>query len=350
MIRALKQFIQKNSWIFTLFRYVPYRFRLGPDYLKHKMLVNNYYQMSDKEKECFHFNKLKTILDWAYKHNEFYKFFYSLNNFHPSDFKKLDDFVKVPIVTKNDLKQFALEKRSQTSNYPFKVNTGGTSGEPLEFYLDNNAFSREWAYMHTIWSKFGYSYLDRKMTFRGKDNNGIPLKYNVIHNEYIVDAYVSYAYIVKSIYLLVKRKNIKYLHGYPSSIYAFCKYLKEQGIDSSVLFNDQLKGVLFGSEYPAPMYRELIEDVLGVPTISWYGHSEMAILAYEKKEHFTYYPFQTYGFTETIKNGEEESRLIGTSYYNFNSPFIRYDTGDLVTSEEYDKGILKSFKVASGRI
>jgi len=350
MLLKLKDIIQNNSWLFSLFRYIPYSFRLGMTYNTHKKLAENYCEMSDEEKENLHFKKLKKLLDWAYKNNDFYRCFYSLNNFHPSSFKEMADFVKVPIVTKNDLKEFELKNRSQTNNSPFKVNTGGTSGEPLEFYLDKSAFSREWAYMHTIWSKLGYSYLDSKLTFRGKNNNGIPLKYNVIHNEYIVDAYVSYEEVVKAIALLVKRKKIKYLHGYPSSIYAFCKYLKEHNIDSSELFKDQLKGVFFGSEYPAPMYRKLIEEVLGVATISWYGHSEMAILAYEKKECFTYCPFQTYGFTETISNENGESRLIGTSYYNFNSPFIRYDTGDLVTDEVFDNKILKSFKISSGRI
>lgn len=350
MINKLKHFIQEYSWIFSPFRFVPYNVRLGAQYNMHNELITRYDEMTKEEKELFHYKKLKEIIDFAYSKNKFYKSFYDLMGYHPSEFKKLSDFSNVPIVTKSDLKKFHLEERSQSNNSSFKVNTGGTSGEPLEFYLDKNAFSREWAYMHKIWSTLGYSYLDAKLTFRGKNNNGKPLRYNVIHNEYIVDAYVSFELIAKAVDTLTKKTKIKYLHGYPSAIYAFCKFLKENDIDAKKLFDNKLQGVFFGSEYPAPKYRKLIEDVLKVPTLSWYGHSEMAILAYEKSEAFEYYPFQTYGYTESIKSSSGDSKLVGTSYYNYNSPFIRYDTGDRICDEQYESGVLRLFKIASGRV
>lgn len=350
MINFFKKFIQENSWFFSLFRFIPYSFRLGPSYKEHNQLISKYDEIAEDEKELFHYQKLKQIIDFAYSKNEFYKSFYDSKGYHPSEFKKLSDFANVPIVTKSDLKKFKLENRSQSNNSPFKVNTGGTSGEPLEFYLDKKVFAREWAYMHKIWSNLGYSYLDTKLTFRGKNNNGKPLRYNVIHNEYIVDAYVSFELIVKAVETLTNKRKIKYLHGYPSSIYAFCKFLQENNIDAQKLFDNNLQGVFFGSEYPAPKYRELIEDILKIPTISWYGHSEMAILAYEKNEAFKYHPFQTYGYTESIQSTSGESKLVGTNYYNYNSPFIRYDTGDRIIDEQYESGILQSFKIASGRV
>jgi phenylacetate-CoA ligase len=203
--------------------------------------------------------------------------------------------------------------------------------------------------MHNIWSRLGYSYLDLKLTFRGKNNNGIPLSYNVVHNEYVVDAYVPISDVVKAISAVTK--NFSYIHGYPSAIYSFCKYLKENNVDASYLFKGKLKGVFLGSEYPAPHYRELIEDVLNVSTLSWYGHSEMAVLAYEKSEHFKYSPLQTYGFVESFPTDEKANRrLLGTSYYNTNSPFIRYDTGDLVNNETFENDILTSFEISSGRV
>ncbi|WP_367971426.1 hypothetical protein RJD38_07415 [Vibrio scophthalmi] len=323
---------------------------MGKTYQEHAELASKYEFFSDKEKETFHFERLKTILNFAYSNNTFYKQFYDSKGYNPASFTRLSDFYDVPIVTKADLKAFDLDARSSSSGSPFKVNTGGTSGEPLAFFLDKNSFSREWAYMHKIWSKLGYSYLDAKLTFRGKNNNGTPLQYNVIHNEYVVDAYVSIDLLVDSIELLTAKKDIKYLHGYPSSIYAFCKFLDEHSIDSGELFNNKLQGVFFGSEYPATKYRNLIERVLKVPTLSWYGHSEMAILAFENNEAFRYYPFQTYGFTEAVDCRGGESRLVGTSYYNFNSPFIRYDTGDRINDLKHQSGILESFKIASGRV
>ncbi|XNS97676.1 hypothetical protein AB6D28_015075 [Vibrio cyclitrophicus] len=350
MISKLKVFIEKHSWLFFFFRFVPYSLRLGKAYNEHKRLQHEYEFFSKNDKDNFHYLKLKKILDYAYYNNDFYRSFYDSRGYNPSSFKKLDDFKNVPIVKKSDLKNYALKKRSCCNNSPFKVNTGGTSGEPLEFYLDKRSFAREWAYMHKIWGKLGYSYLDAKLAFRGKNNGGEPLTYNVIHNEYVVDAYVSYEELTESIRNLCKNKKINYLHGYPSSIYAFCKHIKDNNIDVLELFNGKLKGVFFGFEYPAPVFRDLIENTLEVKSVSWYGHSEMAILAYEKSENFTYYPFQTYGFVEVESDPFGEGRLLGTSYYNFNSPFIRYDTGDLVSDTKYSDDVLYSFRIASGRI
>lgn len=151
MINAIKNFIQDNSRLFSLFRFIPYKFRLGSSYTEHSQLMNEYNEMTKDEKELFHYNKLKDLIEFAYFHNDFYRSFYDEAGYHPSKFKKLSDFSNVPIVTKSDLKKFRLENRSHANNSPFKVNTGGTSGEPLEFYLDNKAFAREWAYMHKIW-------------------------------------------------------------------------------------------------------------------------------------------------------------------------------------------------------
>ncbi len=86
-----------------------------------------------------------------------------------------------------------------------------------------------------------------------------------------------------------------------------------------------------------------------VPTISWYGHTEMAVLACEKSEPFVYYPFQSYGFTESVEI-DGKQHLVGTTLHNSIGPLIRYDTGDLIEPISYKDGVLESFKVAEGRI
>ncbi len=351
MKSLLKNIVEKNSSLLTGLRYVPFKFRLGTSYTDHCSLIGIYSDLSIEQKEAFHFDKLKTILFDAYNNNPFYRYFYDLHSYNPHDFTSLEFFRDVPIVSKSILKEYDIKKRSCNRKGALLVNTGGTSGKPLDFYLDRGAFSREWAYMHNIWMNLDYSYLDYKLTFRGKDNKGIPLKYNVIHNEFIVDSYVSPQDLLNALYELNDKYEVKYIHGYPSTIYAFCKYLKEQNICPHSLFNGALKGVFFGSEYPAPLYRDLVENILQVPTISWYGHSEMCILAYEKGSKFTYHPFQTYGFTESVEiAGHSESHLVGTSYYNNCSHFIRYDTEDLITDETFEGKVLSSFKISKGRL
>lgn len=351
MKSRVKDLIQEHSDFLRFLRFVPFKYRLGKEYIAHKKLIQEYESFSSQEKEEYHYINLKRILLDAYKNNSFYRDFYDRHSYNPNEFRSLELFSEVPIVTKEDFKRHKLENRSLTKSGSMLINTGGTSGQPLNFFIDTNAFSREWAYMHTIWERLGYSYLDYKLTMRGKDNKGKPLQYNVIHNEFIVDSYVSPEVVLENILKLTKKVKIKYLHGYPSSIFSFCMFLIDSGVDANALFKNCLKGVFLGSEYPAPHYREVIEKVLGVPSISWYGHSEMNVLAYEKSESYKYHPFQTYGFVEALERDEDSNKkLIGTSYYNDCSHFIRYDTSDLIDDDLYVDGILDSFTISRGRV
>src|SRR5690606_13395056 len=97
-----------------------------------------------------------------------YRDFYRKGGFKPSSITSLLDWQEIPIVTKQDLQLIALNDRIISGRKGMKINTGGTSGQPLEFYLENRAFAREWAHMHYIWKAHGYDAKHLKLTFRGK--------------------------------------------------------------------------------------------------------------------------------------------------------------------------------------
>ena len=58
-------------------------------------------------------------------------------------------------------------------------------------------------------------------------------------------------------------------------------------------------------------------------------------------------PFQTYGYTESIEC-DSDQYLVGTSYYNFLHPMIRYNSDDII-KPIYDDSLLTSFSVSKGR-
>ena len=83
----------------------------------------------------------------------------------------------------------------------------------------------------------------------------------------------------------------------------------------------------------------------GLKWISWYGHSEMCVLAYDEGCRNRYRPFATYGLAEV-----EDGHLLGTSFHNHSMPLIRYDTGDLVeATERTDGGLVVEFAIKEGR-
>ena len=324
----------------------PYSLRLGKEY-KNNHNKANLYETKDYQYTDEIIQQLKYIIIYAYNNIPFYKSIYD-RILSIEEMITFETFKKLPIITREQLQNIDINLRSNQNHAFMHLNTGGTSGKPLNFYIDKNAFSREWAHMHFIWEKLGYNRFDKKVTFRGKNISPDHIKYNAIHNEYIVNSYSDYKNIAEVLKSIMKKERISYLHGYPSLIYDFIKYCYDMEKKLLELFKLQLKGIFFGSEYPAPVYRDTIEDILNVPTISWYGHSEMTVLAYEI-DRYKYKPMYSYGYCEAIKTESNEFHLVGTSYYNTASPFIRYDTGDIIIPE-YQNEILTSFLISSGRV
>src|SRR5690606_1194571 len=216
-------------------------------------------------------------------------------------------------------------------------------------YIEPSSMGHEWAHMHTIWEKVGYKPSELKIVFGGRSDVKNLIEYDVIRNQFAIDIYADYKLICNELKTLTKKYSIKYLHGYPSSIYDFAIFCEKFDPELQNILRKSLKGAMLGSEYPHKLYREKIESVFGIKTISWYGHTERAILAYEDNIKFQYKPFITYGYSESIRNVQMEDELIATSYYNFASPLIRYNTEDIIDEPIVVNGILESFQILKGR-
>src|SRR5690606_36484253 len=148
------------------------------------------------------------------------------------------------------------------------------------------------------------------------------------------------------LYLFIKKRPVYFLHGYPSAIYNFACYCRDKNKSLLSLLKRNLKGAFLTSEYPSPVYRNTIENVFNIPTQSFYGHTETCIIAYEYQP-YEFQVLQTYGYAEC--GIHTHSNLIGTNFFNFESPLIRYDPGDRVSNVKYKDGILDTFKISDGR-
>lgn len=332
---------------------VPFNIRpgIGSIYRKRQGEINNLDNFSTEKKQNFIFQKIKNLTEYSYSNISFYKEHYDKHGFKPKGLQTFEDIVKIPIVNKAILNSYSLENRSSDRRGRQMVNTGGSSGTPFGFYIEANSIGHEWAHMHHIWQKLGYKSTDFKIGFGGRsDLKNKTVAYDVVRNTFSIDIYADYKLVSAKLKVILKKYNIKYLHGYPSSIYDFAVYCLNEDPELQNLLSRNLVGAFLGSEYPHSHYREVIEDVFNIETTAWYGHTERSVLAYEKNEKYVFEPFISYGFSEAIPSVEKSDHLlIATSYYNFASPLIRYNTEDLISNINEKNGILNSFTIKKGR-
>jgi len=144
---------------------------------------------------------------------------------------------------------------------------------------------------------------------------------------------------------LFSKYPIKYFQGYPSSIYNFFREL-DSALDNKdkQFISSKIKSLFFSSEFPLPYMVEYLRDTWKLDYISWYGHSEMCVLAYDQDNSYCYRPFATYGYAEDVGG-----MLHGTSFHNFDMPLIRYATGDLIESKKDSFGMIDYFRIKEGR-
>lgn len=329
--------------------YIPFDIRLGSDYGKYYKLCAKLLNADFGTKQKYVVSNFNTILNHFRLNNDFYSQLLQKSGFTLNELRNLEEISKIPILNKNLLRKVGISDRTVWGNALIPLNTGGTTGTPLSFYAEKNFYPREWAHIHYMWKKIGYKPTDTKVTIRGKS-----LQKNCVYefnqNEFLIDTYKSYSYLeYLSLFRIFKKYNVQFMHGYPSSIYNFLKEISVQAPFLLEFLKKNIRGIMFGSEFPAPQYRDFIEDLLTKNTISWYGHTEGVILAGELFQKYEYVPLLSYGYTEAVEK-DGYFHLVGTSFANFAAPFIRYDTEDLINPNLDKEGLLESFTIAEGRI
>lgn len=310
---------------------VPFSLRLGTGYGEFRHLVLQSREWSTEQQEEYAIQHFSAVFEHA-KTFPCYRELYEKSGVLDLHVASMADVRKVPTVDKQWTRQHFGEFKGA-----YRLNTGGSSGEPTAFWMDKNCWAREWAHMHAIWEKLGYRYTDLKLAIRGKNLGRRPFAYNPVHNEYIINTYLPVKDYAGQLQDLFRKRRPKWFHGYPSSIYQFILECETVfGVEGTRKLFEGVSGLLLSSEYPHPYLVRKFEECR-LKWISWYGHSEMAVLAWADAQ-MVYHPFVTYGLAEVVGG-----HLLGTGYHNFDMPLIRYDTGDLV--EEVADG----FKVKEGR-
>lgn len=327
--------------------HIPYRYRPGLSnvYKEREVEIDHLELTNVKQRKSFAFERLKSIAVYASQHIPFYTELYRANDVQPDKFRSFADLCNLPIITKEDLQSVALDERSCRTKGSSLVNTGGSTGKPLELYIEPTSVGHEWAHMHRIWGQLGFKQSHVRIVFGGRANIRNIVQYDSARHQINVDLYSGWQTIADRLLQVYTKYSPKYLHGYPSSIFDFVIWLDENCHPLLPVLRQNIDGMFLGSEYPSPALRADVEALLECRSVSWYGHTERAVLAYEKETAGVYYPFLSYGFAESPEKG----RLICSSYYNWASPLIRYDTGDLIYPE-VNEDLLTSFKISEGRV
>jgi len=280
--------------------------------------------------------KLKSLIRHAYHNVPYYRYHFDHLGCHPEDLKSWDDFFRLPFLTKNKIREnIGSLKAANLKPVDFiRMNTGGSTGEPLIFYVDRRRVaydraahlrSRRWWGIDigereaVIWgSPIELSAQDRLKEFR-----------DLLFNTKLLSAFRMDEKTMRDYILFLKRYKPKHIFGYASSIYLLSRFAETEGFS---LRNLGVKSIFVTADTLYDYQRETISRVFSCPVANGYGGRDLGFVAHEC-------PFGSMHVTEDIiveiLRGDkpappgELGEIVVTHLDNYAMPFIRYRSGDL---------------------
>lgn len=305
--------------------------------------------------------KLQQILTHAYENVPYYHKIFNALALKPSDIKNTDDLKKLPILTKDIIRKNLsdLIPSNYQKNRLIPSATGGSTAEPMKFYIDNNWLAWNQAAAYRQWKWAGYEIGDKfvylwssphDISFQEEFKNKF---FNIVHRTTYLDALQLTEKTMDMYIEMIRRYKPKIINAYASAIYVLAQYMEKKGIQDL-----KPKAILTSCEMLFPFQREIIERSFGCQVFDYYSGRDTTFQAGECPEHTGYHMALENAVVELLKNNEpvspgEIGKLIITDLENYAMPFIRYEIGDLgrISDEKCPCGRnLPLLKEVSGRI
>jgi phenylacetate-CoA ligase len=305
-------------------------------YPTYKKLVKNqwksYEELKEEQKK-----QLRNMINFAYKNVPYYHNLFDNLKLSPDDIKKVEDLEKLPILTKEIIKQKWEDFKPVNLNKMryYEAATGGSTGTPFKYRLYKFDRFLGGALLYRGWGYGGYE-LGDKMVFLagasldiGKKSYLAKRVHEIARNIKKLSSFDMDEKEMQQYVNIINSFKPKFIRGYASSIYFFAKWIEESNIEIH-----QPMAVFTTAEKLYPNMREKIKDVFNCDIYDAYGLNDGGIGAYECSEHSGLHIDTERSIMEVVdedgnqlENGEGE--ILATSLYNYAMPFIRYDTGDL---------------------
>jgi len=217
--------------------------------------------------------------------------------------------------------------------------TGGSTGEPTQFYMDRFTVEHYEAARWRALSWWGVRPGDKVIAILGNPSEYSQARLSrekLLKNRIILPGYDLRREKTAEYARIINTEKPVYLYGYASAIYLLAKYMEED----KIAITTPLKCVVTTAETLYPYQREQIERVFGARAVNEYGAKDGGIIAYEcPSGHLHLTAENVYAEVidpvtkQPLETGELGELLI-TDLNNFSMPRLRYEIGDIASLSE----------------
>ena len=304
-------------------------------------IVNDFESWSLKKQKQFIDESFHHTIDYCFNNIEYYKKLLIERDLSPNDFTSVEDILKLPTLSKDDIRNNYLELRPsflRDLNYTSR-RSGGTTGEPIESLVCRTASSYEtfsyfkglrwmgWDPSITIVKLMGGSLGISNPSFRNK-------VYSFAMGSINIPAFDLNQQNIEFYYKKINSQNKICFLGYASAVNNLVDLLKQKN-----LHLNNVKLAITTSEQLIEDWKINIESYLNCKVRSYYGFGEILSLGYQQVNDNAYKIPAENVYIESEKNTNE---IIVTQLHNRAQPLLRYKPGDIAVLDNnlYSKKII----------
>ena len=231
---------------------------------------------TEEQIRAYQTSELRRLCTDAQERTFFYRQAFRRAGFDPRDIKRPEDLVALPTIDRSTLRDHLADMAARPIPSPRVdyVSTGGSSGEPLRFYIHSNRSSVEDAYLVAGWERVGFKLGTPLAVVRGRvvraDSNGLHHEYDpLLRHHYYSSFHLSAVEIARYLEHIATIGPC-FLHVYPSSMAAIARHLRTTGTQGPA----NVLGILAESEPVSERDRELVQQTFSCRYSAGYGLTE----------------------------------------------------------------------------
>lgn len=277
--------------------------------------------------------KLRLLVAHAYQNVPYYRQTFDAIKLKPSDIMGKADLHKIPILSKKDIHQNfpdnLVAANIKKKTYSTKSSSGST-GQQTKYFITNNAYGFNIACNMRGWHWMGYQWGDKFIKVTQNERHSPVKKLQDFVNRCTLFTHAYSDESMQEFIDLYRRYQPLFLRSYPDPLLFIAKYLRKHNIRLAQVSGINTTGnILFGEA------RQLIEETFGAKISDSYS-CEGGAVVFECPTHSCYHVAEEYGIIEILdKDGQavaagEEGRSIVTDLSNYATPFLRYDSQDIL--------------------
>ncbi|AZP14498.1 phenylacetate--CoA ligase family protein [Undibacterium parvum] len=293
-------------------------------------------------------SRLKQLLTHAQQHVPYYRDLFAQLGLQAEQVSSLQDLSRFPFLIKAEIRAHTEALKSEKARHLARFNTGGSSGEPLIFFIGKERVSHDVAAKWRATRWWDVDIGDREIVVWGSPielgtQDSVRGLRDKVFRTKLLPAFEMSEQKLDDFLAQIRQLRPKMLFGYPSALSHFARHAAKRGL----VMNDLGIQVAFvTSERLYDEQREQIASTFGCAVANGYGGRDAGFIAHQcphgsmhiTAEDIIVEIVDTHGLPVPVgESGEIVVTHLATSEF----PFIRYRTGDI--------GVLSDAACSCGR-